>query len=394
MIANITSQSRVRPLDTPHPATMGWPAGRFLCALMLLALSQAARGEEVRWRRDYATAVKEAAEKGVPLLINVGTIDCFWCKQLDGRTFSQEEMIRLINDRFVPLKLDASNPANNYLVQALKVQSYPTLIYASHEGNILGYREGFLEAPALKEQLTKILVDVGTPDWMRRDFEAGEKAVAAGEFAKAISLLRNVVEDGKARPVQVKARTFLADLEKRASEDASRARALADKGQTREAIAALDKLNKSFPGTLAARRGTQLMAELVSRSSDERKRQAAELLRLAREDYKSGQYLVALDRCEEITSRFADLSEAASAEKIATEIKDNPEWTRLAAEQLGDRLSVLYLSLADTWLKKGQPQQATFYLERVQKMFPGTRHADLATQRLLRLRGTPMIDRK
>ncbi|MFO0880889.1 MAG: thioredoxin family protein [Gemmataceae bacterium] len=364
-----------------------------MCTLVILALAQGARAEEIRWRRDYSSAVKEASEKGVPLLINVGTLDCFWCKQLDGRTFSQEEMARLINDRFIPLKLDAGNPANNYLVQALKVHSYPTLIYASHDGNILGYREGFLEADALKEQLTKVLASVGTPDWMQRDFDAGTKAIVANDYGKAISLLRNVVEDGKSRPVQVKARTYLAELEKRASEDATRARDLADRGKTREAIAALDKLNKSYPGTLAARRGTQMMAELVSRSSDERKQQASELLRLAREDYRSGQYLVALDRCEEISTRFADLSEAASADKLAGEIKDNPEWTRKAAEQLGDRLSVLYLSLADTWLKKGQPQQAIFYLERIQKMFPGTRHADLAGQRLSRLRGSPMSEK-
>ena len=41
-------------------------------------------------------------------------------------------------------------------------------------------------------------------------------------------------------------------------------------------------------------------------------------------------------------------------------------------------------------MKKGQPQQAIFYLDRVIKTFPGTRHADLAQVRLSRLRGTPM----
>ena len=50
---------------------------------------------------------------------------------------------------------------------------------------------------------------------------------------------------------------------------------------------------------------------------------------------------------------------------------------------------MLYLSLADSWLKKGQPQQAIFYLERVIKMFPGSRQAEAAQVRLTRLRGAP-----
>ena len=43
---------------------------------------------------------------------------------------------------------------------------------------------------------------------------------------------------------------------------------------------------------------------------------------------------------------------------MATEIKYNPEWMRQACDTLSERLGVLYLSLAETWLKKGQPQQA------------------------------------
>jgi tetratricopeptide (TPR) repeat protein len=273
------------------------------------------------------------------------------------------------------------------------VQSYPTLLYASHDGSILGYREGFLEAPALKEQLGKVLAAVGTPDWMKRDFEGAGQAIASADYAKAISLLKNVVEDGKSRPVQVRARKTLEELEKQAAERAAKARELADKGQTTEAIAELDQLTKVYPGTLAARRGTQLRAQLVSKAgaaNDERKRLAAELLRQAREDYRNRHYLCALDRCEDISNRFADLPEATAADQLAAEIKDNPEWTKKASEQLGERLCLLYLSLADTWLKKGQPQQAIYYLERVTKLFPGTRHAELAQVRLARLRGSPI----
>lgn len=368
-----------------------------VCAVVFLTLPSPSRADTIRWRTDYAAALKEAAQKGAPLLVNVGTVDCYWCKQLDLRTFLDEDVIRLLTERVVPIKLDASVPGNAYLVQALRVQSYPTLVFASYDGAILSYKEGFLEAPALKEQLGKLLVAVGTPEWMQRDFDSASKSITDGEQAKAISLLKGVVADGKNRPVQVRARKQLEEMEKQAAERAADARKLADAGKTSEAMQALTQLDRTYPGTVAARQGKELMGTLASRESgakDDRKRQASELLRQAREDYKLQHYLCALDRCDELAARYAELPEASEAEKLATEIKDNPEWSQKAAEQLGERLCQLYFSLADTWLKKGQPQQAIHYLERIPRMFPGTKHAEVAQTRLARLRGTPSVENK
>jgi hypothetical protein len=160
------------------------------CAVLVLAVPEQLRAEGVSWRTDYAAALKEAAQRGVPLFVNVGTADCFWCKKLDQHTFLDEDVVKLLNERCIPLKLDASKPANDYLVRALRVQSYPTLIFASHDGGIVGYREGFLEASAMKEQITRTLAAVATPDWMQRDFDSAGKAIAAGETGKAISLPR------------------------------------------------------------------------------------------------------------------------------------------------------------------------------------------------------------
>ncbi len=75
---------------------------------------------------------------------------------------------------------------------------------------------------------------------------------------------------------------------------------------------------------------------------------------------------------------------------MAADIKANPEMTRQAAEQMGDRLSLLYLSMAESWLRKGQPQQAVFYLERVVQTFPNSRHAEVATVRLAQIQGAPV----
>jgi TolA-binding protein len=54
---------------------------------------------------------------------------------------------------------------------------------------------------------------------------------------------------------------------------------------------------------------------------------------------------------------------------------------------MSDRLGGLYLSLADSLLKRGQPQRAEFYLQRVIQAFPGSRQAESAQIRLTQLQG-------
>src|SRR5262249_44807524 len=156
---------------------------------------------------------------------------------------------------------------------------------------------------------------------------------------------------------------MIQELEKQAAERASAAKEMAEKGQTSEAIEVINQLSKVYPGTAAAREGKQLLGKLTSRGEvkvQDRKRQAEDLLKQARDDYRSRQFLCCLDRCEILSAQYADLPEGPEADRLAGEIKTNPEWTKQACDQLGERLSVLYLALADSWLKKGQPQQAIF----------------------------------
>ena len=125
-----------------------------------------------------------------------------------------------------------------------------------------------------------------------------------------------------------------------------------------------------------------------------RVRRARELLSQAKEDYRSQQYLYCLDRCEALAGSYADLPEGQEAMQLAGTLKANPEWMRVACDNLSDRLGTLYLSLAESWLKKGQPQQAVLFLERVVQTFPNTRQAEAAQVRLTQIQGHVMEGKK
>src|SRR5262249_54771103 len=178
---------RLTPRSTAHRRSTTMPTRRLPASVLLawLALIGSIHAQSVQWQTDYSKARQLAKEKGLPLLLNVGTPDCFWCKQLDTRTFKDAGVVRLLNERFVPLKVDATK--SPYLVNALRIESYPTIVYGSSDGKILGYQEGFLEADALKEKLLNLLTSVGTPDWMSRDYAEAVKSLTS-DPAKALTL--------------------------------------------------------------------------------------------------------------------------------------------------------------------------------------------------------------
>jgi thioredoxin-like negative regulator of GroEL len=358
------------------------------CCLLHTALRASASAQEVEWRSDYAKARQEATEKKRPLVIDVGTENCHYCKQLDLRTFRDPTLVAMLNQRCIPLKIDADQHAR--LAEALRVTNYPTLVFASAEGRILGYQEGFIEAAPLHERLNKLLFSSAAPDSGNRDLQEAVQAVATGDYARAIALLKPVAENGKDATLQDKAKKMLQDLEQQAAGRCSEARQLVESGKMPQAVETVTELVRVYPGTKAAREGSQLLVTLASRvvqHETPRGNLAREQLDKAREDYRRKQYLACLDRCEALIANYADSPEGTEARKLADEIKANPEWTKQACDQMGDRLSSLYLTLAETWLKKGQPQQAVFYLERVVQTFPNTRNADIAQVRLAQIQG-------
>lgn len=349
-----------------------------------------ATAQEIQWRANYNLARKEALEKNRPLVLDFGTEHCFWCKKLDATTFLDPRVIAVMNEQFIPLKVDARRDAR--LTEYLRIQAFPTVVLAGPDGKILGTLEGYMEAGRFYDHLQRVLAGLRNPEWMARDYQEAANAIAASDYARAIALLKSITQDGKDLPVQIQAKQVLRDLEQQAAGRLARAKQLEEKGQTSEAMAMLSELLRVFAGTQAAAESGQLLAALTVKpevQSQVRTRQARELLAQAREDYRTQQYLCCLDRCERLATSYADLPEGVEGVQLAAEIKNNPEWLQRACESLTDRLGGLYLALAETCIKKNQSLQAARHLEHVLQTFPGTPQAEMARVRLSNLQGRP-----
>jgi thioredoxin-related protein len=186
------------PMTTTRRLTLAAAA----CALLLLPPSSFLLAEDVDWRSDYNAARKEAAEKGRPMVLDFGYESCAFCRKLDATTFRDSEIIKRLNGNFVALRIDIQKDPT--LAEKLGLQKYPTVVFASPEGHILGKIEGYQEPGPFQENLDRVLDLVANPDWMKRDYEAAGKAIGSSDYARAIALLKNVVVEkrraGRQRP--------------------------------------------------------------------------------------------------------------------------------------------------------------------------------------------------
>src|SRR5262245_51884481 len=358
--------------------TIGW-----------LAVAAAVDAQSPSWRNDYSSARREAVDKQRPILLDFGTENCFWCKRLDATTFRDPTIANTINEQFIPLKIDAER--DSVLAQKLQIQSYPTLVLAAPDGKILTVIEGYVEPAKLLSQLNAaVAACVPTPEWMVKDFQAASKAIGLGDNARAIALLKTIADDGKDRSIQKKAREHLKTLEQQADNRLAHARSAQDNGQVLDAIDTLTELMRVYPGTPAADEAKGLLTSLAAKPEVrqlQRQRRAAELFAQARCDFRTQQLFNCLEKCDTLASTYSETSEAAEAAKMADEIKANPDWLARACNNLNERLCSMYMSLAESWIKKGKPEEAAVCLEKVQQLSPGSPHAQIAQIKLGQLQG-------
>ncbi|WP_242342348.1 thioredoxin domain-containing protein [Anaeromyxobacter terrae] len=60
----------------------------------------------VSWRPWGEEAFEDARRTGRPVFLSVGYSTCHWCHVMEGESFEDEEIARVLNERYVPIKVD------------------------------------------------------------------------------------------------------------------------------------------------------------------------------------------------------------------------------------------------------------------------------------------------
>ncbi len=67
---------------------------------------KSAAHQPVDWHPWGPEAFERARREDKPILLDIGAVWCHWCHVMDGESYENEETARLINDRFVAVKVD------------------------------------------------------------------------------------------------------------------------------------------------------------------------------------------------------------------------------------------------------------------------------------------------
>ncbi|MCL4396395.1 MAG: DUF255 domain-containing protein [Chloroflexi bacterium] len=93
------------------------------------------RANEIHWHEwgDAAFALARAEDK--PILLGISAVWCHWCHVMDETSYSDPTVIGLINERFVPIRVD--NDQRPDVNRRYNLGGWPTTAFLTPEGELL-----------------------------------------------------------------------------------------------------------------------------------------------------------------------------------------------------------------------------------------------------------------
>jgi uncharacterized protein YyaL (SSP411 family) len=61
----------------------------------------------IQWRSWNMAALEEAKRENKPVLLSLSAVWCHWCHVMDETTYSNDAVIRFVNENFIPVRVDA-----------------------------------------------------------------------------------------------------------------------------------------------------------------------------------------------------------------------------------------------------------------------------------------------
>jgi len=118
------------------------------------------RAAEIRWRQWSPEAFEQAQREAKPVLLAISAVWCHWCHVMDETSYSDPGVIELINDRFVPIRVD--NDQRPDINARYNLGGWPTTAILTSEGEIL--RGGtYLPPEAMRPFLQQVSDLYGDP---------------------------------------------------------------------------------------------------------------------------------------------------------------------------------------------------------------------------------------
>ncbi|KZE92199.1 hypothetical protein AVP42_02663 [Agromyces sp. NDB4Y10] len=153
-------------------------------------------GNPVDWYPWGEAAFEEARRRDVPVLVSVGYATCHWCHVMARESFSDPEIARVLNDRFVAIKVDREEHPDvdaSYLAAAsafTRDLGWPLTVFTRPDGRT--FYAGTYFPPRAVQGIPSFADVLAAVDeaWRERREDLDRTADAVGEALTAASVAR------------------------------------------------------------------------------------------------------------------------------------------------------------------------------------------------------------
>ena len=101
-------------------------------------MSQSHESSEIAWRDWGEEAFADAREQGKPVLLTLGATWCHWCHVMDETSYSDQRVIELVNQGFIPVRVDVDQRPDISL--RYNQGGYPSVAFLTGSGDFLAGR--------------------------------------------------------------------------------------------------------------------------------------------------------------------------------------------------------------------------------------------------------------
>lgn len=119
--------------------------------------------QEINWVR-YDVGLGKAKAEDKHVFIDFTAKWCGWCKKMDRETFTRPEVIEMINENFIPIKVDGDSKREldldgykitekNLTRHEFSVRGYPAFWFLKSDGTKLAVIRGYRSADYIMEAL-------------------------------------------------------------------------------------------------------------------------------------------------------------------------------------------------------------------------------------------------